>query len=451
MLWKKELINRKSVYVNIFFGSEFYTMCNDFYTDLLFGADEKPTKKYSEFSDYSLRRASNMMHDEKDPEQILQQIIHALCEANINSVQSGLAYGLRAECFYKLKQYSLSLVDIELAEKNKYPLEKWPELETLKNNCLKMLEIVDRNKTPLADEPKLSFPVDAKIPCFAQGLEVKNSKKFGKHIVTNRKLEIGQTVIVEEAFCIRAENSQNRSQCANCFKRKANLIPCKKCSSIMFCSQNCYDVGYERFHAFECEKQGVHDHWEAARRIVMQTVIEAIKMFPSVKELMDVIEKFINRKPNSEFNYADPSIRAYMQFFALSSSEDLTPSMQDLQFVGYTKTIHSLIATHSLWKAEFQSLETTRFLAHLILHHFYILDANGFDAVSYLHGTYTTELGTDMENGSGFTYAHGIYLNSSQLNHSCQPNIARIFIGTKLIGKVIRPINRGEQLFVSYL
>lgn len=456
MLWKKEKIKGQMIYVKIFDTgiSALYSSCNQFMTEILSNVHETSTAKDNTLSDAVLQNAVLMKAHSghsADTEKILDLVNKAICYAEVGSGKLAGAYGFRAQCFFQLKQYASTLADIELAKKHNYPTQKRSSLETLKNDCLKLLSTEGRKKSALA-QPKLSFPADAKVPCFAEGLEVRQSKKYGKHIVTTRALEIGQTVIIEEAYCIRADNSQNYSQCANCFERKANLIPCKNCAAVMFCSQNCYDVGHKKFHAIECRKRGVHTNWEAARRIVLQTVISAIKSFPNIKNMMEVVENFRNRKANNERNYySDPAIRAYMQFFALGQSVEHTPIMQDFQFDDYTKTIHSAIATNPEFITMFGSLEESRFLAHLILHHFYVVDANGFDALSLLHGTYLTELGTDVENLSGFTYAHGIYTNSSQLNHSCQPNIARIFIGNKLIGKVIRPIKRGEQLFVSYL
>lgn len=165
---------------------------------------------------------------------------------------------------------------------------------------------------------------------------------------------------------------------------------------------------------------------------------------------MDVIEKFNNRKPNGKKNsYADSSVRAYMQFFGLSQSIGITT--EDLAFLEYTKALHSQILSNATYNSFFRSDDSKRFLAHLIMHHFYVIDMNWFKAESFLHGSFNTELGANLEYLSGFTFAAGIYLKSCQLNHSCQPNVARIFIGNKMVGKVIRPIMRGEQLFVSYL
>lgn len=451
MLWKKELIKRKPIYVNLFQAIEFYPMNGRFFDDFDLNGNEKTMLKSNAASDAVRYIAIKMKKEKKNPEEILPYINEAICLAKIDSENMGLAYGLRAECFDKLKQYAFSLADIELAKKHKYPVEAMSRLEELKSECSRKLS--RKNAQPIDhDDAKLSFSENVKIPCFAEGLEVKHTKKYGKHIITTRDLDIGQTVIVEEAYCMAPKIDQNYLQCANCFERKVNLIPCNKCSVIMFCSQKCNDVGHEKFHAFECGKRDVSTISEPLPRLVMRTVINAIKMFPKIEDLMSIIDNVNNGKPNNAVNYVDPSIRAYMRFFWLNKSIEHISHSQDIQFMNFTRTIHSIIATCPEYKSMFGSLEESRFLAHLICHHFYVVDSNAFNALSLLNRIYTNELGiADIDNLCGFSYAHGIYLNSCQLNHSCQPNIARIYMGTKLVGKVIRPIKSGEQLFVSYL
>lgn len=432
ILWQKELKNRKLVYVDIFDGYDgFFEHCR-LYDAMNRNSLETMSSKNNMVSMAMALKAKSVGLDTENLETAVQKTNKSLCFAETGCEEVGLAYSLRADFFFQLKQYSLSLAGVELAKNNGYPPILRSLLDQRKDKYLKSMDAAAGGTSPqLAKVPKLSFAADEKIQCFAQGLEVKHSKEFGKHIITNRKLEIGQTVIVEEAYCITAENDQNYSQCANCFERKANLIPCQNCSDIMFCSRICYDVGHEKFHAIECGKPAVYFKWNAAIRIVTQSIIKAIKAFPNVKGLMDVIEKYINRKPNSNMNYDNPSIRAYMQFFGLSESTRLTSVVQNLIFLEHTKAIHSQIISNPTYEAMFRSDETRCFLAHLIMHHFHVGNLNGFKVVSRLHGAYINELGLDSENRGGLLYAYGIFLNSCQLKHSCQPNIARIFFGNK--------------------
>jgi hypothetical protein len=45
----------------------------------------------------------------------------------------------------------------------------------------------------------------------------------------------------------------------------------------------------------------------------------------------------------------------------------------------------------------------------------------------------------------------GLYLASSLLNHSCDPNMYPVFYGTSIVFRARRPIVKGEQLTCSYL
>lgn len=135
------------------------------------------------------------------------------------------------------------------------------------------------------EEPKLSFEADQKRPCFASGLEVKFSEKYGNHITTNRDLEIGQTVIVERAF-IHVDTAKHH--CDNCYRRKANLIPCERCVTTMFCSEECRIAANEKFHGVLCQIEMLCEF--ATQRLVLRSLITAIKMFPSFEALMDAVE-----------------------------------------------------------------------------------------------------------------------------------------------------------------
>lgn len=439
ILWKKTIQNGKIFYVDLF---EAYLVPSPKNKVLNKNVMKDDKAVIIGFGVIEAMRKKN-----ENLDNIIRRVNKVLCIAETGRNTIGMVYGLRAMLFNDMKQYSSCLVDIALAEKCGLDANIRPNLEEVKHECKEILRCVDRKESTVLDEPKFSFPVDEKNPCFARGLEVKQSKEFGKHIVTNRNLEIGQTVIIEEAFCMTPEDDECYSQCANCFARVANLIPCKNCTAAMFCSQKCQDIG----HAIECGNPGICSQLKPVERLVLKTVIKAIEMFPNVKQLMDVVENCINQPTNSELNYTDPTMRAYITFFGLSRNIEKIPIVHGFAFVGGAKTIHAIITSDSAYKSSFESPETSQFLGHLILHHIYVVGINATAPLTLLHGPYRAELGTNEVYANGNHYAWATYPNSSRLNHSCQPNIARIFIGNKLIGKVIRPIKRGEQLFVSYL
>lgn len=447
MLWKTETINSKRIYVNLFRENSFF---GHRYFDAGKLRQHEQELKKSNVASVTARLMATKLDDwQNNSDTVLRHINRAICFAEIDSEEIGVAYGQRATYFHKLKEYSLCLADIDLAMQHKYPVASVSRLESMRNECAKHLA---RGNAPQTDTPALSFPANEKIPCFAQGLTVKHTKKFGKHVVATQDMDIGQTIIVEDAYAIAPTDEQIYMQCANCFERKVNLMPCTDCAAVMFCSATCRDMANEKFHVFECGRRDVCVIREAAARLVLRTVLEAIKLFPNIDKLLKIIENLNGGKPNNDVDYTDPAIRAYMRFFWQKNSVDDTSPMDDCRFVEFAQSIHSTIATSAAYKTMFGGLEESRFLGHLILHHLYVVDANAFPALNMLRRTFTIELGmVRANNWSGFAYAEGFYLNSCHLKHSCQPNVARIFLGTKVVGKVLRPIKSGDQLFVSYL
>lgn len=206
----------------------------------------------------------------------------------------------------------------------------------------------------------------------------------------------------------------------------------------MFCSQNCHDIGHGKFHAMECGRAGADAALEIEVLVIFRTVIKALDLFKTVQNLMDIIEKFNNEEPNSMLNSDNLSLRAYLQFFGLGQGSS--------QNIEHAKIAYAMIKSHFAYEAMFESREANRFLEHLTLHHIRVIEEN-------LMGNHIPLLGfTYPETGSiEWGTFGGIYLNSCVFNHSCQPNIGRALIGSKLVGKAIRSVKRGEQLFTSYL
>lgn len=212
ILWQKELVNRKLVYVNIFDEHDDCLLRSQLCNGMNINSNEVPFSKDNLASMAIALQANKTLEDYGDLEKALNQTNKSICLAVPGFEENAIAHVLRANLFLLLKQYSLCLGDIELAGHNRYPPDMWPTLVKLKEKCLKAMDEADPGDSWPEAEPELSFPADANIPCFAEGLEVKHSKRYGKHIITTKDFEIGQTVIVEEAYCIASENAQNYSQ-----------------------------------------------------------------------------------------------------------------------------------------------------------------------------------------------------------------------------------------------
>lgn len=221
-------------------------------------------------------------------------------------------------------------------------------------------------------EPKLSIETDSKIPCFVKGLEVKNSKKYGNHIMTNRDLEIGQTVIVERALCYIDTESHT---CANCYKRKANLFPCKTCThtNSIFCSESCHTTANEKFHNVFCKIELLFKL--VNQNLLLKSIIVAIKTFSTVEALMIAVENILAQN-GTEIDFGDPAKRAYFQFFKLHTNMDAKLAVEKNDLKQKTMEVVEAICCLSSIKEMFQSTKMKQFLSHLALHHMHIIESN---------------------------------------------------------------------------
>lgn len=178
---------------------------------------------------------------------------------------------MRIEVLVSCNWKSTLYADIELAKKNGFPKRLWSKLDGRKINCMELMKNLKTGE-PYRVEAKLSFPPNVETPGFSDGIEIARSTNGESRVVTKRDLEIGQTVIIEEPYEMVSEMLFNYRQCSNCFKGDAKLIPCSKCTRVMYCSRECQKARYEKFHEIECAINYRFIVWEASQRLVFRTI-----------------------------------------------------------------------------------------------------------------------------------------------------------------------------------
>lgn len=160
----------------------------------------------------------------------------SLCQAAPGSPEFSLAFANRSAIYMELKEYEMCLENIKLAVDCGYPNDKLETLMKRQEKCLDLLEVIEYDPN---DNPwnffKLSHSVNAKIPFVVDAIELGESKKFGRHLFTNRALKAGDIIAIEAPFHKFIMNSARFSNCANCLKsEKLNLFPCCECSYSKF-------------------------------------------------------------------------------------------------------------------------------------------------------------------------------------------------------------------------
>lgn len=189
------------------------------------------------------RAEGNKFYAERSFFDALVKYNESLCHANKGSEAVGLAFANRSAVYFEMKFFEKCLKNIELAKQNKYPEKNLPILEKRAGKCS---ELINSGGEARKDENpfefiKLTYEANPKLPFVTNCLELHRSDKFGRFIITNKDLKVGDIVAIEEPlFKImksdgRYENcpqSNIYQRCANCLKDNLlDLKPCELCTS----------------------------------------------------------------------------------------------------------------------------------------------------------------------------------------------------------------------------
>ncbi|CRK89945.1 CLUMA_CG003674, isoform A [Clunio marinus] len=411
-----------------------------------------PVNKHDSFKSVEIAEATrtdgNKCYVEKNFFDALLKYNESLCYAVPDSEAVGLAYANRSAVYYEMKLYAKSLKNIELARANGYPKKNLSILDKRAEKCQQQL--VTRNEVNgdenIFDFIKLSHEANPKVPFVANCLELKRSEKYGRFIITNEDLKVGDIVAVEpphfkiiktDSRYESCEETNRYQRCVFCLKDNLmDLIPCEICSSTMFCSEECLIKAQNDFHFFECPiidlllKSGI-------MQMAMRTFFQALSMFDGS---IDALENFLKKNENLsasvyDFNFNDTDDRLtaknyLLSLYCLARSDN----------VCLNDSPENILKVHPLKSGLWKSHED--FIVKFVRRILQVGDSN-------FHGICGWSI-KKYENQFPQMIGIGCYPFISLVNHSCAPNVNRIYVEDKMILLVERPIAKGEQLYDCY-
>lgn len=352
----------------------------------------------------------------------------SLCFAEINSEYCALAYAKRSECFCAMQCYEKALNDIESALRANIPKRFHAKLDECKQICHQKL--LASCQTHVSHPIRLCSEPHDQYPCMADVLELKQSEEFGRHLLARQDIAAGQTVLIETDFvsvkCVDDTDvnaSEFESVCDTCFQSKMNFIACNRCPDAVFCSFDC--MANNSTHSWVCGTFFPELHYKIQFQI--QAILLACTTFPNTEELMEFIGSVRAEDTEKIPTSLLDAKSKYHFFLKLQKSKIFRPA-----HVLQAKQIYEHLAMLPKVNARFDSMEKRRFLMHLILHHLLVIRTNGII--------------------SGHPWsAMSVFNVLSMLNHSCAPNLYHPRQGKQQYCVTIRPIQKGQQLFISYL
>uniref|UniRef100_A0A182NV42 SET domain-containing protein n=1 Tax=Anopheles dirus TaxID=7168 RepID=A0A182NV42_9DIPT len=372
------------------------------------------------------------------------------------SEERAIAYANRSMICYEMHRYEDCLENIRLARDSNYPERLAEKLKKREENAKKALEMMKAAETTsqarkdFADEIKLSFDSHENASQIANCLELRKNDEFGRHMVTNRQLNVGDVVMIDTPFVNVLFDDLRCIRCAFCCgERLFTLIPCEGCTVDMYCSEECLSKAYREYHRYECPI--IRD----LRRITpgfvwtaLRTVAKAIASFDhdleAIKEHLDGLDASKVNAFTMDWNTA-ASKDAYNTMHVLSTNQNLDRRNVLSSDIFVATLIHLLMIERTELGPMCEANPAMRkLLFDLILHYLKTIRDNAFERFFV---KYRTSQRSYINEGNALSCFPLI----SMLNHSCAPNVFNLPLrDNRSAIVVIRPVRKGEQLFLCY-
>lgn len=394
---------------------------------------------------------SKKSYGEKKYMKAMNLINDSLRSAEIGSVEVAYAFATRSACFLRMNMPEECLMDIELAKQSNYPANMIQDLETRKNKCINML-VDDKFKedrfTPF--KPKLSFDEHKNFAGVADCLEIRKNTDYGRHVIAMSDLKIGQTILVEEPFAIIKQKSSKiaREYCARCFKEYKNFIMCKNCISSNYCNETCME---KSFHKYECgmsESLCKNETLQHKFELVLKMFYNINAAFPNIDTLITAVDLLLKNKIPTEL--ANQMQKQFCSLFQLTHNHRMKSDEQLNDLLNSTSIAFIKIMHFPEFKQKFATLKEQRFLQHLILHLFHIVE-HAVDLIEWstLEGDETPMSMTNYEHMASGMFPFGCYLN-----HSCVRMFAGFLLATASSAKsfaLSKKVNRCFDLICKFI
>lgn len=279
------------------------------------------------------------------------------------------------------------------------------------------------------EKPSTNVPISTgykSFPQMSKCLSFKDDTKFGKHIVANCDIDVGNKILATPVFASIEYLSSITERCFECGKDKTiNFIACPHCINVFFCSKKC---SMNEIHKSKCRKW-----FDSSDCFIVRLGTEMIKeAFRSATDIKSFAEfcsgiLFFNKKSMD----CCPPYSHYGEMLQLKGFTKKTHTAMARQVVKCIKQLPELVGL------DFRIYE--RLIFHLAHRRITTIEINSFSEEETI-------------TNSGILTRFSIYDVVSRINHSCDPNVYHFISDDNSMNCIVsRPIETGEQIFINYL
>lgn len=405
--------------------------------------DFKRSKSKNDALSIELRQKGNDFYSKKRMNyEALLYYNESICCAETDSENLGIGYSNRSAVYFELKDYEKSLKNIELAKKFNLATKLITKLKIRENICLDVLEKLKLHSTKSKEkkfQAKLTYKSNPIIPSVAECLELVNSEDQGRYIVTNKNLNPGDVLAIEEPLIINLDQSWIYIRCTYCMAEGlGTLIPCPDCTKAMFCDSNCYERAFKEYHRYEC---GIVDdllrRFNRPQSCALRTAIYAFNKYEKFSDLVAATENAESKNVNV-FNIKNETFQC-IHNLATNQEKRNNSDLFKRAIIG--AVLNYILLKYTGFKELIDTEEKHDFFLTILFRYLQIVPTN-------YHSLHTIEDPDDLS--STGVYGSGAYPFSSLINHSCAPNVKRVCMGKKIAIVVLRPLKIGQQLYDNY-
>uniref|UniRef100_A0A1Q3EVD4 SET domain-containing protein n=1 Tax=Culex tarsalis TaxID=7177 RepID=A0A1Q3EVD4_CULTA len=381
------------------------------------------------------RHAGNRAFSNLQFNAALVEFNRSICFADNRSEQLGLGYGCRSALYYEAGEYEFALYNIDLARKHNYPVKLLPKLLAREVSCRD--RIAEGHSKGTASNATLDINVDANpsIPFVANGISMAQYDGMGRGLVAVHDFNTGDVILNEPAELCFGSFERSYTNCAHCGAEfRSSLIPCPGCVSYMYCGKECRKESFRTVHRFECK---------VATKLTNVTctnmLIAARMFFHGLTAFNDNITEYLN----------------YCRSYAAIDSRPLELRFPNPDPVDVFKVLHHTKPNRNRAMEHTLKLCVTAFYAvflksPLVSKMFYTAAQRIAMLRSLLlHGRVCASLVLNQEDERGGWFG-ALSPIATLLNHSCDPNATAFIDSGKIKIVVLRPIQKGDQISISY-
>jgi hypothetical protein len=381
----------------------------------------------------------------QNPQDLQLKFLYSLCASPAGSANIGIAYANRSVVCLKMGYYKTALANIRLARDNNYPASQLEKLAKREQRCLEKIQAVSskedsfqKHKAAKEDLFMQKLPANEKYPFYiADCLTLDKSEEFGREVRTKIDLKVGTIVASEKHSAATFMPEVSYRRCEFCKSvNMLNLIPCDSCIRVMYCSEKCRQDDFESHHNLTCGIDcGIHLMGHSISKLFAMG-LNCFQNPTEFAEFLKTTEDSDETAWDMDFTGLDQKEINKKLLQSVNSYKVKKPPMPEENFLYHFKHLVWFTATF-LNFSKFKDILATEELKNMF-RNFAFQQFRVKNKFYYrIQRVHPADFGVDLQ----------FFVNF--FNHSCAPNIKAYYDDTQVHYMVLRPIKKGEQLFMA--